>query len=337
MNVDAAAIVERARLAAQSSPGAEAGASARGASASTPGGDRERLQAIAAEFEAMLLVQVLRDMRRAGSWEEEGGGDGMLGMGAESLFETLDLELASHLARIRGLGLSGQLEEAFERLQPGQAVARAVAPSPQSPVPSPQSRVPEQSSGPDVVSVVRDVAGAAADIPGAVAKLVRPVAGAVTSAFGWRHDPFTHAMKFHQGVDLRAAYGQEVQAAGAGRVVFSGDQGGYGATVVLEHADGTRTRYAHLSARLVEKGEAVSAGEPIGRAGKSGRATGTHLHFEVIAADGQRIHPEQWVSGVLAAGDRRPETEDRRPEIGVGPPPPVTPGRTIQDRGPNAD
>jgi murein DD-endopeptidase MepM/ murein hydrolase activator NlpD len=127
-----------------------------------------------------------------------------------------------------------------------------------------------------------------------VTRLVKPVAGAVTSAFGWRRHPITHEVKFHQGVDLRAAYGQEVQAAAAGRVVFSGDQGGYGATVLVEHADGTRTRYAHLSARLVKKGDQIAAGEPLGRAGKSGQATGTHLHFEVIAADGRRIQPDQW-------------------------------------------
>lgn len=202
------------------------------------------------------------------------------------------------------------------------AAKSTVAPHPHPVTPA----APEGTAGPDVVSVVREVVGAAAAAPAAVANLVRPVAGAVTSAFGWRRDPFTHAMKFHQGVDLRAAYGQEVQAAGAGRVVFSGEQGGYGTTVVLEHADGTRTRYAHLSARLVEKGDAVSAGEPVGRAGKSGRATGTHLHFEVIAPDGRRIQPEQWVSGVLATNDHA-----------VGHPPGVTPDRTIKDRGPNAD
>ncbi len=130
----------------------------------------------------------------------------------------------------------------------------------------------------------------------ASAHIVRPVNGQVTSAFGWRRDPFTNRMKFHQGVDLRAAYGQEVQAAGAGKVVFSGDQGAYGTSVVVEHQDGTRTRYAHLSAALVRKGDQVGAGEPVGRAGKSGRATGTHLHFEVIDRDGRRVAPQQWAS-----------------------------------------
>jgi murein DD-endopeptidase MepM/ murein hydrolase activator NlpD len=126
------------------------------------------------------------------------------------------------------------------------------------------------------------------------ARSVRPVHGEVTSAFGWRRDPFTNRLKFHQGVDLRAAYGQDVQAAGAGKVVFSGEQGGYGTSVVIEHRDGTRTRYAHLSAVTVERGDEVSAGETVGRAGRSGRATGTHLHFEVIGRDGRRVEPQLW-------------------------------------------
>jgi murein DD-endopeptidase MepM/ murein hydrolase activator NlpD len=125
---------------------------------------------------------------------------------------------------------------------------------------------------------------------------VKPVSGSVSSDFGWRRDPFTGRAKFHQGVDLKAAYGQDVQAAGKGTVVFSGEQGGYGTSVVIEHQDGTRTRYAHLSATLVEKGDRVGAGEPVGRAGRSGRATGTHLHFEVIGPDGKRLPPQQWAS-----------------------------------------
>jgi murein DD-endopeptidase MepM/ murein hydrolase activator NlpD len=122
--------------------------------------------------------------------------------------------------------------------------------------------------------------------------LETPVDGNVTSKFGWRRDPFTGAAKFHRGVDLKAAYGEDIQAAGEGRVVFSGQQGGYGTTVLIEHADGTRTRYAHLSVALVGQGDTVASGQAIGRAGRSGRATGTHLHFEVIGADGRHMDPK---------------------------------------------
>jgi murein DD-endopeptidase MepM/ murein hydrolase activator NlpD len=143
------------------------------------------------------------------------------------------------------------------------------------------------------------------------AAFVKPVSGSVTSEFGWRRDPFTNRLKFHQGVDIKAAYGQDVSAAGAGRVVFSGKAGGYGTSVVVEHQDGTRTRYAHLSATLVEKGDTVAAGEPVGRAGHSGRATGTHLHFEVIGRDGKRMEPQLWARADTN-GRALPSMDERR-------------------------
>jgi murein DD-endopeptidase MepM/ murein hydrolase activator NlpD len=200
--------------------------------------------------------------------------------------------------------------------------------------------------GPDVVDVVKaaaeKTAAAVAKAAPAIGEILKPVAGAVTSAFGWRRHPVTHEVKFHQGVDLRAAYGQEVQSAAAGKVVFSGDQGGYGATVVVEHQDGTRTRYAHLSARLVRTGDVVGAGESLGRAGKSGRATGTHLHFEVIAPNGQRIAPERWAGGrnapvaQVAHAHAGPADAGHR-EWPAGKPSVVAAGRSIKDRSAGAD
>jgi len=233
VTTDLAAIVERARLTAQSSRTEGAG------------GERARLERVAEEFEAMLLVQVLRSMRTAGSWDPESEGDTL---GAESMFETLDVELASHLARTQGVGLSKELLAAFDRKASGASEAGKAS-------------------------------------------------GTVTSSFGWRRDPFTGALKWHRGVDLKATYGEDVQAAGNGRVVFSGEHGGYGTTVVIEHRDGSRTRYAHLSVALVAAGDAVASGQAIGRAGRSGRATGTHVHFEVIGPDGRHRDPATVVGG----------------------------------------
>ncbi|HEY6360082.1 MAG TPA: peptidoglycan DD-metalloendopeptidase family protein [Vicinamibacterales bacterium] len=309
MSIDVAAIVERARIAA-------ADARKDGGAA---GPDRERLKQIAAEFESMLLVQMLRDMRKAGSWAD---GEEQDTLGAESMFETIDVELATHLARVKGIGLQDQMLAAFDSrfgirdsgfegaVKPGfgtrdsgfdtrVATPDVRIPNPESRrTPNPESRIPVSPA--PVAPTTESAPGAGisvadfTEVHESPAHSVRPVLGGVTSGFGWRRDPFTNRMKFHQGVDLRAAYGQEVQAAGAGRVVFSGDQGGYGTSVVIEHRDGTRTRYAHLSAALVAKGDEVSAGETVGRAGRSGRATGTHLHFEVIGQDGRRVAPQQW-------------------------------------------
>lgn len=121
---------------------------------------------------------------------------------------------------------------------------------------------------------------------------LRMPTGKVTSAYGWRRDPFTQATTFHRGVDVRAAAGDEVASAGAGRVVFSGTDGGYGRTVVVEHADGRSTRYAHLSSILVDEGDEVTDGQTVGLVGQSGRATAPHLHFEVIE-DGKHVDPRK--------------------------------------------
>jgi murein DD-endopeptidase MepM/ murein hydrolase activator NlpD len=237
---------------------------------------RDQLQRIAQEFESMLLVQVLRDMRRAGSWEsdEERG----KGYGAEIMGDTIDIELAAHLVRARGLGLSNQLLESFERMHG--VTATTVDPA-----------VP-----------VHATVAAHVETP---APAIGGDARTVTSAFGWRKDPFTGRETFHKGVDLAAVYGQDVQAAMAGRVAFSGDQGGYGTSVVIEHQDGSRSRYAHLSEALVAPGTMVAAGQILGRAGRSGRATGTHLHFEVTAADGRPLSPSEWANGIGSRGAAR--------------------------------
>ena len=105
-------------------------------------------------------------------------------------------------------------------------------------------------------------------------------AAPVSSAFGWRHDPFTGQARFHKGVDLAAAYGTEVRAFDGGVVQSAGERSGYGLTVVVDHGGGRETLYAHLSSLTVAAGERVDAGQPIARSGNSGRATGAHLHFE---------------------------------------------------------
>jgi murein DD-endopeptidase MepM/ murein hydrolase activator NlpD len=254
------------------------------------GPDRERLKTLAAEFESMLLLQMLKEMRKAGSWDDEGDGDTL---GAETLLETLDVELAKHLSSVQSLGLRQELVQAFDRKFGAGSKLPAEAGSHElHPAGSSSSRKHEISLEPSTATAFAPIHASGADVLDSLNpmdELTRP-AGKVTSAFGWRADPFSGSTRFHGGIDVRAAYGQEVNSAGAGRVVFSGDERGYGTTVIVEHADGVRTRYAHLSAALVQKGDAVAAGAVLGRAGQSGRATGPHLHFEVIA-NGVRVDP----------------------------------------------
>ena len=101
---------------------------------------------------------------------------------------------------------------------------------------------------------------------------------------------------FRRSADARAAQGDAVARRRPGSPVR-----GYGQTVVVEHAGGVRTRYAHLSTTLVAPGEEVREGQVVGRAGHSGRATGTHLHFEVMTASGKPLNPEQF-AGLKAEG-----------------------------------
>ncbi len=111
-----------------------------------------------------------------------------------------------------------------------------------------------------------------------------PVGGGITSGYGYRGG------EFHGGIDIAAGAGTPVHAAAGGRVVEAGWGGGYGRTVVIDHGNGLATRYAHLSRIDVSEGETVDKGEVIGAVGSSGRATGPHLHFEVMN-NGARTNP----------------------------------------------
>jgi murein DD-endopeptidase MepM/ murein hydrolase activator NlpD len=120
-----------------------------------------------------------------------------------------------------------------------------------------------------------------------------PLDGArVTSGFGPREHPVLGFTRMHRGVDFAAPAGTPVFAAADGVVVSAGRAGGYGRMVRLRHANGTETRYAHLSAfaRGLRAGGRVRQGEVIGRVGSSGLSTGPHLHYEV-AERGRPVDP----------------------------------------------
>jgi murein DD-endopeptidase MepM/ murein hydrolase activator NlpD len=116
----------------------------------------------------------------------------------------------------------------------------------------------------------------------------------LTSPFGYRADPFLGRLALHPGVDLAQAYGAEIHATGAGRVVHAGPAGGYGIMVEIDHGNGLTTRYAHMSEALVEEGQDIVKGAVLGRIGSSGRSTGPHLHYEV-RVDGEPVDPERYL------------------------------------------
>lgn len=112
--------------------------------------------------------------------------------------------------------------------------------------------------------------------------LSKPVHGTTSSKWGRRIDPFTKKDTFHGGMDIAAAKGADVFSSAAGIVLLAESKGGYGNLVVIKHDYGYETRYGHLDEILVEKGQKVKRKELIGKVGNTGRATGYHLHFEVI-------------------------------------------------------
>ncbi|WP_406222673.1 transglycosylase family protein [Streptomyces canus] len=91
---------------------------------------------------------------------------------------------------------------------------------------------------------------------------------------------------YHTGVDFAVPTGTSVKAVAAGKVVTSGWGGSFGYQVVIRHADGRYTQYAHLSAISVKSGQSVGGGQRIGRSGSTGNSSGPHLHFEVRTGPG---------------------------------------------------
>jgi murein DD-endopeptidase MepM/ murein hydrolase activator NlpD len=125
-------------------------------------------------------------------------------------------------------------------------------------------------AGPGTVRALR------APVPRSPIWLVPPLRAAIGDRFGPR------GSGFHPGIDYPAPTGTPVQAAGRGQVVFAGwDPGGYGNLVVIEHPQGVRSMYAHLSRIEVRLGQWMTAGAVIGKVGATGLATGPHLHFEL--------------------------------------------------------
>ncbi|MFJ3927097.1 peptidoglycan DD-metalloendopeptidase family protein [Streptomyces sp. NPDC090022] len=145
-------------------------------------------------------------------------------------------------------------------------------PAPVAPAPERGSadRTPAQGSG-------------TAAAPGK-AGFVAPVGGGVSTAY--RASGAMWSSGYHTGVDFIARSGTSVKAVSAGTVVSAGWGGSYGNEVVVKHADGHYSQYAHLSQLSVSVGQSVTAGQQLGLSGSTGNSTGPHLHFEIRTGPG---------------------------------------------------
>jgi murein DD-endopeptidase MepM/ murein hydrolase activator NlpD len=119
-----------------------------------------------------------------------------------------------------------------------------------------------------------------------------PAYGWLTGRFGGRADPFTGEPANHQGIDISTEKGDPVYATADGAIESASYNGDYGNLMVIRHDFGLATRYGHLSAFVAKPGQRVKRGDVIGRVGSTGRSTGAHLHYEILA-NGKLINPLQ--------------------------------------------
>ena len=120
----------------------------------------------------------------------------------------------------------------------------------------------------------------------------------ISSKFGMRRHPIKKLRRYHSGIDLAADSAAPIRAIAGGHVIYADPHGGYGKLVVIKHKNGLTSHYGHCNEILVQPGQAVLAGQLIGRVGKTGTATGNHLHLE-IRKDGKAQDPIKFFPGLV--------------------------------------
>jgi murein DD-endopeptidase MepM/ murein hydrolase activator NlpD len=251
----------------------------------------EQLKALAAQFESLLLNQMMTAMRSS-MFDED---DKDAGFAKGPLADAMYSELSLALSRAGGLGLGSSV------LGP---LMREVGTAPGTVGQTQGMALPLSILAPTVSSgsgLLESSDATSSALPRMDNALSRTLASSrVSSQFGWRQDPLDGSMKFHKGTDVAMPIGQEVPAAMAGRVAFAGERSGYGLTVEVDHGNGLTTRYAHLSEVSVNAGDTVTEGQALAKSGATGRVTGPHLHFEVLD-QGQPVDPSAGLQRLAAS------------------------------------
>lgn len=130
------------------------------------------------------------------------------------------------------------------------------------------------------------------------AGFMKPIAGPITSPFGYRIHPIFKSRIYHSGIDIGGPNGGAIRASNDGRVIYSGWYGGYGKVVILDHGvingNPITTLYAHMSVIKVSNGQVVKKGQTVGLEGSTGYSTGPHCHFEV-RVNGKPVNPLSYI------------------------------------------
>ncbi len=168
------------------------------------------------------------------------------------------------------------------------------------------ARVVKQSEALDQSALfARRVEALATSIPSIPPVL--PIKGTyyISSFFGSREDPVYGGRSFHRGIDISAKSGTPVYATGEGTVSIAERQrSGYGNMVMINHGYGYMTRYAHLKDIAVERGQHVRRGDLVGWVGRTGKATGPHLHYEV-SQKSRQVNPLNFMDFSMSIEDYR--------------------------------
>lgn len=123
---------------------------------------------------------------------------------------------------------------------------------------------------------------------------IMPIKGYWVSSYGWRDDPFTGKRTFHRGIDIATYFGNPIVATADGVVIQTAKDKIGGKTIKISHGGGYITVYCHLSKFLVKPGQKVKRGDTIGLIGKTGKALGPHVHYE-IRLNGKSVNPYYYI------------------------------------------
>lgn len=242
--------------------------------------DAEAIKLAAKEMESLFAYELIKAMRQA-------SGESSKGMGSDVYTSLFDMELSRLMAE-RGLGLKEML---LKGLREGQEFSSRLE----------KEGVNQGAEGSNAQRLERNIAKddgkPAARLPKesipnteTSSEMRMPVDGRISSDFGTRRHPIYGNMRFHHGIDIAAPEGTDVYPLRPGKVIFSGEQGGYGNVVLIDHGDGYITRYAHNKLNLVRAGDYVDTDTVIAKVGNTGLSTGPHLHFEV-RYNGESVNP----------------------------------------------
>ena len=232
---------------------------------------QQKEEIAAEEFEGYLVEMLIREMRKTIP-------EGILSSPAMETFTgLLDQTLAKELAQSGRLGLADGMLKDLMANRGAEMVEQMEA--------ARLHDIPQDGSFPSIRKIKSHLEHGAHQL-----QVAPPVAGRLTSKFGMRLHPISHNWTMHDAIDIAAQKGTAIQNVMEGKVIFAGDRGGYGKTIIVEHADGRSSLYAHCSEITVKKGDKVQVGDKLGEVGSTGMSTGNHLHFE-FRDNGSTVDP----------------------------------------------